>query len=116
MIQLLSQIQDGRGFVFASEDGTALEATVDQRRWRALLVESGIRHLPLHSARHSVATHLVNGGVNPRIVQLLLGHSSAAYTLATYVHPNTLDIANALGIDRPRVEIPQLLSDNKGGV
>ena len=102
MIQLLSQIQDGRGFVFAAEDGTALEATVDQRRWRALLVESGVRHLPLHSARHSVATHLVNGGVNPRIVQLLLGHSSAAYTLATYVHPNTLDIANALGFSAPR--------------
>jgi len=35
-------------------------------------------------------------------VQLLLGHSSAAYTLATYVHPDTLDIARALGLNDPK--------------
>lgn len=115
VIQLLSQIQDGQGFVFAAEDGGALDATVDGRRWRALLVESQVRHLPLHSARHSVATHLVNGGANPRVVQLLLGHSSAAYTLSTYVHPDVHDIASALGIKRPSIEVTQLLSDNSVG-
>jgi integrase len=120
VIQLISQIQDGSGFVFTAEDGSALEATVDQRRWRALLVESGVRHLPLHSARHSVATHLVNGGVNPRIVQLLLGHSSAAYTLATYVHPSLENMREALEITKtgesnPLTSVNMLSSLQSGG-
>jgi site-specific recombinase XerD len=84
------------------------------------LVESGVRHLPLHSARHSVATHLVNGGVNPRIVQLLLGHSSAAYTLATYVHPSLENMREALEITKtgesnPLTSVNMLSSLKSGG-
>jgi integrase len=111
-IQLVSQIQSGPGFVFCAQDGSALEASIDQRQWRALLVTAGVRHLPLHSARHSVATHLVNDGVNPRIVQLLLGHSSAAYTLATYVHPSTSDIALALGFDAVSAATKEVTGSN----
>ncbi len=85
VVRLLSQLQ-GRGYLFPSDSGGAMEASVDGRKWRSLLASADVRQLPLHAARHSVATHLVGSGVNPRAVQMLLGHSSPAYTLATYVH------------------------------
>lgn len=97
-----------------------IDASCDQRRWRALLAANKVRYLPLHSARHSVATHLVNEGVNPRIVQLLLGHSSAAYTLASYVHPSLENMREVLEIQetgeiKPLTSVNDVSSLNSGG-
>jgi len=90
-------------FLFAAANGLAMEATVDSRKWRALLKGAGIRYLQLHAARHTVATLLIARNVNARYVQLLLGHSSPSYTLATYVHPGVEDLRLAtLGANNPR--------------
>ena len=40
----------------------------------------------LHDLRHSHATHLLTSGVNPKIAQERLGHSSVAITLDLYSH------------------------------
>jgi len=96
IVRLYTQLDAGL-WVFSAGNGGPLEATVDSRRWRALLVEAGVRYLPLHAARHTVATHLMQQGANPRAVQLLLGHSSPAYTLSTYVHPGISELRAALG-------------------
>ena len=77
VVELVRQLPRGT-WLFPSAKGGALDATVDARRWRKLLKECGITYLPLHSARHTVATHLIEAGVSPRMVQLLLGHSSPA--------------------------------------
>jgi integrase len=95
VVQLISQM-DGKGWLYPADNGMPIDATVDARRWRALLAGCGVRHLPLHSARHTVATHLMQEGTNPRVVQMLLGHSSPAYTLAVYVHPSMAEIASAI--------------------
>lgn len=95
VVRLISQLE-GRGFLFPSDRGGPLDATVDARRWRALVTTAGVRYLPLHAARHTVATHLVGQGANPRAVQMLLGHSSPAYTLMTYVHPEIGEIRTLL--------------------
>lgn len=124
VIQLLSQLP-ASGYLFASEEGTALDASVDGRRWRALVLSAGVRALPLHAARHTVATHLITGGVNPRAVQLLLGHSSPAYTLATYVHLDSAQLRSVLDVGswtkslaiKPQVsqELDSLLADSSEG-
>jgi site-specific recombinase XerD len=57
-----------------------------QRAFRAALQESGIqKQATVRSLRHSYATHLLQSGVNLRVIQVYLGHVSIQ-TTAVYTH------------------------------
>ena len=51
-----------------------------KKTWNRVRTDAGLPDLRIHDIRHAYATSLIAGGVNLRVVQLLLGHSSSAVT------------------------------------
>jgi len=74
------------GLVFCHEDGTALSPDYVSKRFKRLSEQAGLPQIRLHDLRHTHATHLLEAGVHPKVVQERLGHATISMTLDTYSH------------------------------
>jgi len=93
--QLEARLKAGAGWtpepgledlVFTSRTGKPILPRNVNRALEAVLRRAGLPQLRFHDLRHSHATLLLKEGVNPRVVQERLGHSTVAMTLQVYSH------------------------------
>lgn len=71
--------------VFTTKKGTPIEPRNLVRHFRMVTERAGLRPQPFHGLRHASGSILIAQGVNPRVVQQILGHSTPAMT-SRYTH------------------------------
>jgi integrase len=72
--------------VFCNLHGGYIQPTMLHEDFKRILKEASLPNMRFHDLRHSAATLLLGMGVNPKIVQELLGHSSISMTMDIYSH------------------------------
>lgn len=88
------------GLVFARPDGQPIAANADSLAWHAVLETAGLPSVRLHDARHTAASLLLKLGVDPKVIQDILGHSDVV-TSQGYQHTDQAMKAHALeGVGR----------------
>jgi integrase len=72
-------------YVFTDAKGAPVHPRADWQDWQDLLTDVGLQRYRVHDLRHGYATMLLEAGVDPRVVQAMLGWSTLAM-LARYQH------------------------------
>lgn len=58
--------------------------------------QAGIEPFSMHCLRHTFATRAIESGMQPKVLQVLLGHSSLAMTMDRYVHVEDSTLEEAI--------------------
>lgn len=63
-----------------------ISPAIAYRKLKIILKHAGLPLIRFHDLRHTFATHATHGGVDPKTLAGILGHTNASFTLDTYTH------------------------------
>ena len=90
------------GFLFLNNHGEVITRVGFFKILKNLATQAGIeKNISPHTLRHSYATHLLEAGVDIRLIQELLGHEDIA-TTQIYTHLSLNKIKEVYGSAHPR--------------
>ena len=95
-----------KDWLFPGRGDKPIDVQVLHAACRSATKASGlVKRVSVHTLRHSFATHLLESGVDIRIIQVLLGHSNLS-TTARYTQVSTSTIAQTQSpLDRLTLEV-----------
>jgi len=82
----LDQLNRNSGLIFTTSVGTPIYPRNFIRHFKSILAKNGLPNIRVHDLRHYHASMLLASGINPKVVQERLGHSSITLTMDTYSH------------------------------
>jgi integrase len=86
LLSIRNATTDDESYIFSHDDGTPIHPQVMSDAFKKLVMRSGLPRIRLHDLRHTHATLLLKAGVPIKVVSERLGHSTPAFTTATYQH------------------------------
>jgi integrase len=80
--------KEPQAWLFAAPGGGPLRESNWKRSvsWRAAKVAAGVPDVRVHDLRHTAASLWLAAGADPKVVQRVLGHATAAMTMDLYGH------------------------------
>lgn len=87
-------------YVFVNRKGTLTTRSNYRRRLIKYAKEADIAPLSMHTLRHTFATRCVEAGMNPKSLQVIMGHSNINITLNLYTHV----VGDTLNYEMEKVE------------
>lgn len=83
---LAGELYCDNDYVFCNELGYPMDDKKPGRNLKSILKKLGIKPIKFHALRHTYATRLFEANVNPKTVQVLMGHYDISMTMDIYTH------------------------------
>jgi len=93
---LFGKMYDKNDFVCTWNDGRPFSPEYLSHAFKRILKKNDLPPIRFHDIRHSVATELLNSGVDLKVIQEYLGHSTIGITANYYLHPDINQKSKAL--------------------
>ena len=84
--EAFGNIIDINGCVFKSLSGGLIDETVVNRDIARICKRSGVERFTSHAFRDTFSTRAIESGMNPKVLQEILGHADIGITMNLYVH------------------------------
>ncbi|BBM14944.1 DNA integrase [Enterococcus mundtii] len=83
---LFPNIYKKSSFLFCKKDGTPLTPRDVRTKFNVIIQKNDLPKITLHGLRHTYTALQIQAGIDPKSLQLLLGHSNVQTTLNIYAH------------------------------
>lgn len=121
LVPLVDRWSDGKApdaWLFAAPEGGPLRESNRKRSvgWAAATAAIGLRGFRVHDLHYTAASVWLAAGADPKVVQRVLGHATAAMTMDLYGHmmeANLWQAARLIGDTSGTSEPPELAIENE---